>query len=294
MEQEELRKETEMERKAQEVSRWKLLSANEIKLLAIGLLLCNVIGSGLTGSRAQDLFGIFRTIAEALLAFVAAESIYHTRNKEILLGRIFLAAWLTGLAFMFLKDAAAFSLEPLTENLYFGTIFILGYCTIIWDNLANGWAHRSLRKILFGLLLIVLPWWERILNYLFADIALRGLNEGYILFPEYLIAAFVMGFYNLCFTFCLDVILPNNNFLIIPLGLLFYLFREHRRIQLACLLSVALICAYFEHPTRIYMIFAALPLALYNGKRGIDLKPAFYVGVPLLVALIYLQTQRQI
>lgn len=69
----------------------------------------------------------------------------------------------------------------------------------------------------------------------------------------------------------------------------FYVFREKRWAGAACLVAcTVLYCWYYHNPLQIYAVLAAIPLCLYNGKKGARLPRYFsYAFYPIHLLVIY-------
>jgi hypothetical protein len=95
--------------------------------------------------------------------------------------------------------------------------------------------------------------------------------------------------------FTLPFVIPNIIFIeggigTVLMGLLFYIFRKWRRAQIAVLaaLSVLAFITGKDASNQWMMIFAALPMALYNGKKGRGMKYFFYIFYPAHIYLLYI------
>jgi hypothetical protein len=74
---------------------------------------------------------------------------------------------------------------------------------------------------------------------------------------------------------------------LIATGLLFYLFREKRLIQAAVLVLVGLVSLCTTEGVQWMMMFAAIPMLMYNGKRGKGSKYFFYIFYPAHIYILY-------
>lgn len=77
------------------------------------------------------------------------------------------------------------------------------------------------------------------------------------------------------------------------IGMLFYIFRKWRWVQVGILALFSLITFLMNNTEHGYhiqrmMIFAAIPMMLYNGKKGKGRKWLFYVFYPAHIFLLYI------
>ncbi|MDR3052050.1 MAG: conjugal transfer protein TraX [Oscillospiraceae bacterium] len=72
------------------------------------------------------------------------------------------------------------------------------------------------------------------------------------------------------------------------LGVLFYVFREKRRLHILLLAAYAAWTFFAGDPMQWIMVFAAIPpMLFYNGKRGGGNKYFFYIFYPAHMYIIY-------
>ena len=86
-----------------------------------------------------------------------------------------------------------------------------------------------------------------------------------------------------------SVIMVEGGFVMVILGLLFYIFRTNRMAQIIVLAVISVIAHLFD-PTGVQwmMIFAAIPMYFYNGERGSGNKKFFYIFYPAHIYLLWI------
>jgi hypothetical protein len=76
----------------------------------------------------------------------------------------------------------------------------------------------------------------------------------------------------------------------VSLGLLFYAFRERRWAQMVVLAgySAAIFAVSKGTNYQWMMIFALIPISLYNGEKGRGMKRFFYIFYPAHIYVLYI------
>ena len=86
-----------------------------------------------------------------------------------------------------------------------------------------------------------------------------------------------------------SIIMVEGGFVMVILGLLFYIFRTNRMAQIIVLVVISVIAHLFD-PTGVQwmMVFAAIPMYFYNGDRGSGNKNFFYIFYPAHIYLLWI------
>ena len=86
-----------------------------------------------------------------------------------------------------------------------------------------------------------------------------------------------------------SILIAEGSFMMVILGLLFYIFRTNRIVQIIVLAIISVIAHLFD-PTTVQwmMIFAAIPMYFYNGERGSGNKNFFYIFYPAHIYLLWI------
>lgn len=206
-----------------------------------------------------------RTVAPIFL-FLSAEGFYYTHSKWKYMRNLLLFFWLTNLVTMTISSVWPND-QIVLINSMLGTLFLSVLAMWSWDGLLSWKTDRSyFWKSLLG--------WAFILITPFIVIALLGMSLPMIVLQ--------MVF------FLPNAITVEGGIVFIFLGLLFYIFREKRWVQVSLLMVLALIVGLRGNWIQAAMGFAALPIALYNGAEGKKMKWFFYIFYPAHIAVIYL------
>ncbi|RKW34014.1 MAG: hypothetical protein D8B43_00795 [Lachnoanaerobaculum sp.] len=70
--------------------------------------------------------------------------------------------------------------------------------------------------------------------------------------------------------------------------MLFYIFRKNRWIQIIVLVVISDVIFICSHDIQWMMVFAAIPMLFYNGKKGKGMKNFFYIFYPVHIILLYI------
>lgn len=258
--------------------RWQILDATAIKLLAAVLMFFDHIHQMWAHAGAPLWLNILGRPVFPLFLFIAAESFYYTTSKRRYLKRLLFASWGMTIMTSILQRLVINDAVVLMNNA-FSTFFVTGIYMLAWDEVSRAVEEKSPRKILKACLLALVP--------ILCAIPYLGLGilavNGTV--PPAALQALVL----LCLLIPNILVLEGGGLLVL-LGVLFYIFRTHRPVQIALLLllSAAVYAINGGGGIQWLMCLAAIPMALYNGQRGRGMKYFFYIFYPTHIALLYL------
>ncbi|MFB8537342.1 MULTISPECIES: TraX family protein [Enterococcus] len=214
-----------------------------------------------------DWFG--RPVA-TIFFFVSVIGFSHTHNKKKYMSRLYLSMVLMTLFTFALEKLVGYDQVVLMNNI-FRDLFIGTLMMFAIDLFVEGKHATNLKKMLGGTVLFILP---ILLSFL-----LPLLMES----PMIIQNQFVF----LTITATLPALLLAENNVMVLLIPLLYLARNNRQIQ--CLMIVVVATIYFFlGSTQWMMIFAIVPILLYNGQKGKGMKYFFYIFYPAHIAILYL------
>ncbi|WP_270492672.1 TraX family protein [Enterococcus thailandicus] len=214
-----------------------------------------------------DWFG--RPVA-TLFFFVSVIGFSHTHNKKKYMSRLYLSMVLMTLFTFTLEKLVGYDQVVLMNNI-FRDLFIGTLMMFAIDLFVEGKHATNLKKMLGGTILFILP--------ILFSFLLPLLMES----PMIIQNQFVF----LTITATLPALLLAENNVMVLLIPLLYLARNNRQIQ--CLMIVVVATIYFFlGSTQWMMIFAIIPILLYNGQKGKGMKYFFYIFYPAHIAILYL------
>jgi hypothetical protein len=250
---------------------WHLLSGNAVKIIGIILMAADHLHQMFVPWGAPEwLVWLGRPVAPLFL-FLCAEGYVYTRSKKGYMLRL-----LAGFLFMTLMNRLISHLMPLEFtaliNNIFGTLFLAVFYMWTLDLIIEGVREKKPGKVLLGAGGILLSF---IVSFAFL-LVLAGSHRT---------AALIL-------LFIPNPIAVEGGFVLVLLGVGFYLLRKYRAAQIGLLLAVGAVTWYFSRGDIQYlMAAAALPLFLYNGNRGRGGKGGkyfFYIFYPAHIYLFYI------
>lgn len=266
------------------------ISITGLKLIALVSMVMDHIYYifGYTG-RIPWWFGLAGRLAAPLFLFCLVEGFTHTRDRKKYFGRVLCIAAPMGLLLFFMRFAGLF-VRPdgfYPQNAMLSSFLLLIICFQAFDWIGSKKAGKILAgyAVLLGLFLwpFLLGLWS-MAGPVSANVA--GII-GYTLLPVLNISG--------------DVTLP-----VLLSGIVLYVTRKHRKIQVAALVLVSFLWNFvfvylsvkslpgFEWSQMFTMyyewlgaVFAAPLLLCYNGKRGAGYGPFFYAFYPAHIYILY-------
>lgn len=256
---------------------WQFFNATTIKLIAVFLMLLDHVHQMYAWDGAPLWLTMLGRPVFPMFLFIAAESFHYTRNKRTYLKRLLFVSWGMTISSFLIQQVLPNEHVVLMNNA-FSTFFVTALYMLFWDWFSDGVKQRNWRKIVKAILCCFIPILCAAPMFLVATLTLKA---DIPLATVRFLAMFALLIPN--------ILTVEGGFALVALGLLFYIFRKHRFLQIAVLLLLSL-AEYIMSGGGIQwmMCFAAVPMLFYNGEKGRGMKNFFYVFYPLHIYLLYL------
>lgn len=256
--------------------RWQILDATTLKLIAAALMVLDHVHEMFVAAGAPMWLTMAGRLVFPMYLFAAAESFHYTHSKRKYLQRLLFASW--GMTiFTFLLQTLLPNPQVVLMNNAFSTFFVAGLYMMCWDWLVAGIRQRSPKQIGKAVLLGLVPILCALPVY---AVAMLSFNENVPGSVIRLLARIALLIPN--------ILTVEGGAAFVALGLLFYIFRNHRAVQIAVLLALSLVVYLTGDAVQSLMALAAIPIALYNGERGKGMKNFFYIFYPAHIGLLYI------
>jgi hypothetical protein len=257
----------------------KKLSSTAIKNIAVALMVCDHIHQMFVQFNAPIWLTWLGRPVFVMFLFAAAEGFYYTRSKRKYLGQMLCAS-----ACMTLLTFITQSILPnghvVLMNNAFATFLVAGIYMLIWDRFSAALAAKQVGKVVTSVLLALVPV-VAALPFLLASSFISNLATGVTgLWRALLMVTMVIP----------NILTIEGGALMVLIGVGFYIMRRWRGAQIAflavCSLAVFMINKDASCPW--LMIFAAIPMFLYNGEKGKGNKWFFYIFYPTHIIALYI------
>jgi hypothetical protein len=251
---------------------WQIIAGTDVKIIGIILMTIDHVYQMFTAQGAPGWLDWFGRPVATIFMFLCAEGFFYTRDKkrymlQLLGGSLFMSAMNQILS-------AAMPMEHIVLiNNIFGTLFMAAYYMWMIDCIRGGFKEKSPAKILSAIGGMILP-------FIISLVMLLAVQS------ENRIAVTVLFFIP-------NPVFVEGGFALVFMGAAFYMLRKYRLAQAALVLAISALIWYSSKDSPVsgnfqwLMIFAIIPMFLYNGKRGRGGKYFFYVFYPAHIYLLY-------
>lgn len=242
----------------------------DLKIIGILLMFIDHIHQMFVPFGAPNWLDWFGRPVATLFFFVSVIGFSHTHNKKNYMLRLYLSMVLMSLFTYLLGNVVHYDQVVLVNNI-FRDLFIGTILMYAIDQLVDGKKQKNWKKIGLSILLFLLPLISSFVTLMILANPVMMQNRWVLM---------------LLTTFLPDFNLAENGLMVLLIPLL-YIARNKRVIQ--CLLIVFVAAIYFFlGTTQWLMVFAILPISLYNGQKGRGMKYFFYLFYPAHIAILYL------
>lgn len=254
----------------------KFCNATNLKLFAIILMVFDHVHQMFVPMGAPIWLSYLGRPVFPILLFLAADSFHYTRDRKKYLTRLLIGSWVMTIS-CFLLQAILPNREVVLMNNAFSTFFVAGLYMLFWDRFLAGVREKSAKKIITSILLCFVP--ILMAAPLFA-VASLSFNPN---IPSGVIRALAM-----VSLLAPSIMTVEGGFAMMALGVAFYVLRKWRWAQVAVLATLSALVYVTGGGFQWMMVFAAIPMVLYNGEKGKGLKQFFYVFYPAHIWVLYI------
>ncbi|MDR1194074.1 MAG: conjugal transfer protein TraX [Peptococcaceae bacterium] len=273
------------------------LTGNQLKLIAAGLMVLDHIHQMFHAYGAPIWFTWLGRLVAPIFLFMSADGFFHTRNKKKYMLRLYIGYLAMGILSQLISTLMPNPSEPLMNNI-FGTFFVATVYMLAIDLFRQGFRERKARPALLGLALALAP------ALLSAGQMALFASNAIVSWPKWL---FFLAFYTVP-----SVMTVEGGPTLVLMGVLFYVFRQRRPLQIASLALMSawtlwstvseqltaaalagvsapgLLSLLLDSSPQWLMVFASVLLLLYNGQRGKGSKYFFYIFYPAHIYALYI------
>lgn len=255
---------------------WQCLSATSIKLIAIVLMFIDHIHEMFVSMGAPMWLNLLGRPVFPLFLFLAADSFHYTHSRKNYMTRLLIASWcmtiITTTVTHFVPNDAI-----VLANNAFSTFFVTTVYMLAWDVLRRGVREKNPLTLLKGLGIALLP----VISTLPMMVFGQAVDAGVLSEQGVQIAAVI----------CLmipSILMVEGGPLYVLMGLLFYMFRERRAVQIAIAIAFGIFFYAISGGIQWGVALAAIPMLFYSGAKGRGMKYFFYVFYPTHIVTLYL------
>lgn len=250
------------------------LNSTQLKLLAAFLMVLDHIHQTFIVFNPPLWLTYLGRLVFPLFLFTLAEGFYYTKNRKQYLLRLLYGSWgmtvlTTALQIILPND------NVVLMNNAFTTLFLTGVYIWIWDRFLKAVQNRQWLRITTSILLALIPIIAAIPSLLVVTFT-ENLSPQ--ITQVLLMASLLIP----------NILLAEGGFLMILLGVVFYICRDWRWLQIGALCFLSFLVYLSGNHMQSFMAAAAIPMLLYNGQRGKGLKSFFYIFYPVHLTILYI------
>jgi len=206
-----------------------------------------------------------------IFMFAMAESFHYTRSRKTLLVRLLIVSTIMSALNMVVQYILP-NKDIQLVNSAFRTFFMAALYMLFYEIIKDGVKTKNAGKIVCGILLCFVPVLASLPLFFLARMETTPL---WLFRPLF---------------FLPNIFILEGGAPMALLGVLFYIFRKWRWVQIAFLVALSLLDFILTNGSSIQwmMVFATIPILLYNGEKGRGMKYFFYIFYPAHIYLLYI------
>ncbi|MDF7682484.1 TraX family protein [Lactobacillus sp. ESL0679] len=243
------------------------LTTFDLKVIGVILMVVDHVHQMFYPLGAPNWLDWFGRPVATIFFFTSVVGFSHTHDKKKYMERLYISMVLMSLVTWLLEKTVHFEQVVLINNifrdLFIGTMFMAGVDQFVAAKNGNKARHISL-----GILWVAIPFIFSVITTMIV-----GAQSVPLLIKQIAVGIFPA------------ILLAENNIMVLLIPLL-YLFRNNKKIQCLLIAITALLYG-LSGSTQWLMIFAIIPIWLYNGQKGPGMKYFFYIFYPAHIAVLY-------
>lgn len=248
----------------------------QLKLLGIFLMVFDHIHQFFYIDGIPMWFTWLGRIVAPIFLFLSAEGFYYTRSRFKYLLHLYIG--FVGMNMISQVLQTTFPSDNVLVNNIFGTLFLAVLYMLLIDHLIQSIRQHHWWRMLGTFILMIIP---VLLSFVAINLLSQEHTSSWSLYIMYLLPT---------------PIFVEGSYFFILLGVMFYVLRKYRIGQIIFLILFSLMIgllsgsSLFDLDTNFQwlMIFAAIPIWLYNGEKGRSMKYFFYLFYPAHIYFLYL------
>lgn len=248
-------------------SKFKGLTTFDLKILGIVLMFIDHIHQMFVPMGAPNWLDWFGRPVATLFFFVSVIGFSHTRSKEKYMSRLYFGMVLMSLGSFVLQRVVGYEEVQLMNNIFrdllVGALMMYGI-----DKIAEGRSDKKIGATLFGVMIVLFPFITSLVLMLLISSP----------------ATIMLGVWGTNF---IPALLFTENSVMVLLIPLMYLAKNYRWVQ-CLLIALTAVLFFLQGSTQWMMIFAVLPILVFNGEKGKGMRNFFYFFYPLHIWILYL------
>lgn len=255
----------------------KTLDSTKLKIIACALMFCDHVHQMFYHAGAPVWLTWLGRLVFPLFLFTSAEAFHYTRNRGGYILRLGIASVAMSVGFSILSSALPNPNVVLMNNA-FATFFVAALYMLFADRLISGIKDGDAWKIASSALMCFIPIVSAVPLLFLNQLTEAAVSAG---LPASLPARAALAIPS--------VLTVEGGYTMILIGLAFYLLRERRWAQVAVLAAFSIAQFIMDRGAspQWMMVFAAIPILMYNGRKGRGMKTFFYVFYPAHIAGLY-------
>jgi len=255
------------------------LDATTLKIIAVVLMFIDHIHQMFGPVGIPQWVDMPGRVVFPIFLFLMADSWHYTRNRKRFLIRLYQATVVMTIGSFLVSQMFPYPGVILMNNAFM-TFLVAGLYMWFYDIIRDGIRNHQPGKIVKGALLCLVPIITAAPMFFIGTMAdnpdvnvtlLRGLIMAASLIP--------------------NIVMVEGGFMMVAIAVLFYIFRDHRWVQIALFAALSLLVMWNNRngqDVQWMMIFAIPFMMLYNGKPGRGMKDFFYVFYPAHIWILYI------